>query len=95
MKQRDARIVSKRKAFVNSFAWAAGEGRGENVNEKKGVLAKIIAFKMGYDEITAEAVAADMIRDDFPKNGVLTMGAAIRYIDNVQELRRAAGKGEA
>lgn len=28
MKQRDARIVSKRKAFVNRFAWAAGEMKG-------------------------------------------------------------------
>jgi len=63
------------------------------MNAKKGVLAKIIAFKMGYDEITSEKIAADMIADDFPKNGILTMGAAIRYIDNVQELRRAAGKG--
>jgi hypothetical protein len=25
-KQRDARILSKRKAFVNSFAWATGKG---------------------------------------------------------------------
>jgi len=92
-KQRDARIVSKKKAVVNSFAWAAG--KGESMKDKKGILAKIIAFKTGYDEITAEAIAADMIRDDFPKNGVLTMGAAIRYIDNVQELRRMAGKEEA
>jgi len=63
------------------------------MHEKRGVLSKIIAFKMGLGEGEADLIAADMIRDDFPKNGILTMGGAIAFIDHVQELRRAAGKG--
>jgi len=49
-------------------------------------LAKIIAFKFGYDEAQARAVAEDMIRDDFPKNGIATMGGAVVYLDYVKNL---------
>ena len=48
------------------------------------VLTKIIAYKFGYPLGLAECVARDMIRDDFPKNGVKTMGEAIAYLDNLK-----------
>jgi hypothetical protein len=52
------------------------------------VLAKIIAFKFGYDIEAARAVAEDMVRDDFPKNGITTMGGAVVYLDYVKGLVR-------
>jgi hypothetical protein len=52
------------------------------------VLAKLIAFKFGYDEEAARAVAEDMLRDDFPKNGITTVGGAIVFLDYVKSLRR-------
>ena len=48
------------------------------------VLAKIISHKLGYPLGLAETIARDMIRDDFPKNGVKTMGEAIAYLDAVK-----------
>jgi hypothetical protein len=52
------------------------------------VLAKLIAFKFGYDEEAARAVAEDMLRDDFPRNGITTVGGAIVFLDYVKSLRR-------
>jgi hypothetical protein len=52
------------------------------------VLAKLIAYKFGYDEEAARAVAEDMLRDDFPKNGITTVGGAIVFLDYVKSLRR-------
>jgi len=52
------------------------------------VLAKIIAFKFGYTEAAARAVAEDMLRDDFPKNGITTMSGAIVFLDYVKSLTR-------
>lgn len=55
------------------------------------VLAKIISHKLGYPLGLAECVARDMIRDDFPKNGVKTMGEAIAYLDEVRARADKAG----
>ena len=57
-----------------------------NVN----VLAGIIAYKFGYDlrDVRARAVAEDMLRDDFPKNAIKTVGGAIAYLDYVKSLAR-------
>jgi len=52
------------------------------------VLAKLIAYKFGYDEEAARAVAEDMLRDDFPKNGITTVGGAIVFLDYVKGLSR-------
>lgn len=51
-------------------------------------LAKLIAFKFGYGEAAARVVAEDMLRDDFPKNGITTVGGAIVYLDYVKGLVR-------
>ena len=45
------------------------------------VLERVLMFKLGYDEVTVAAVADDLLRDDFPKNGITTIGEAIAYID--------------
>ena len=56
-----------------------------SLNEKKGtVLGKIIARRFDFDELVAESIAEDMIRDDFPLNGITTMGEAIRYIEQIE-----------
>ena len=55
---------------------------------KKTTLAKVIAAKFGYDDITAEAAAGDFIRSDFRLNGITTMGQAIAFLDYIQSLRR-------
>jgi hypothetical protein len=52
------------------------------------ILAKLIAFKFGYEDEAARAVAEDMLRDDFPKNGITTVGGAIVYLDYVKSLAR-------
>jgi hypothetical protein len=52
------------------------------------VLAKLIAYKFGYGEREARAVAEDMLRDDFPKNGITSVGGAIGYLDYVKSLAR-------
>ena len=66
------------------------------MDDKQRVLAKIIAYKFGYDDETAGRVADDMMEDDFPKNGVRTIGEAIAYIDFVHgKARLAAGTGPA
>jgi hypothetical protein len=51
------------------------------------VLGRIIARKFDFDEVVAESIARDMIMDDFPANGIKTMGAAIAYIERLD--RRA------
>ncbi|GEM_PF-2325623 len=52
------------------------------------VLTKLIAYKFGCDLGEARAVAEDMLRDDFPKNGITTAGGAIVYLDYVKSLLR-------
>ena len=52
------------------------------------VLAKLIAFKFNYDDETARAVAEDMLADDFPKNGITTVGGAIVFLDYVKSVVR-------
>jgi len=56
-------------------------------NSKATVLGKVIANRFDFDEVVAESIARDMIRDDFPMNGITTMGAAIAYIERLD--RRA------
>lgn len=48
---------------------------------KKETLAKVIAYKFGYEKDVAESIAEDFIRDDFPKSGVRTMGQAVAHLD--------------
>jgi len=52
-----------------------------NINKK--TLAKLIVFKCGTPEEIAEVAAEEMIHDDFPKNGIKTMGQAIAFLDYV------------
>ena len=52
----------------------------------KQTIVATIAEKFGYDQASAEAVADDMIRDDFPKNGIKTMDDAYAYIDYVYSM---------
>ena len=52
-----------------------------SINKK--TLAKLIMFKCGTPEYVAEIAAEEMIADDFPKNGVKTMGQAIAFLDYV------------
>jgi hypothetical protein len=52
-------------------------------NSKATVLGRIIARKFDFDEVVAEDIARDMIEDDFPANGITTMGAAIAYIERL------------
>ena len=56
------------------------------MDKKNGtVLAKIIAYKFGYDGETVGKVADDMIRDDFPLTNIKTIGQAITYLDFVHD----------
>ena len=50
---------------------------------KLSVLTQLIAFKFGYVPALAESIAKDMIRDDFPKNGIHTMGQVVAFLDFV------------
>lgn len=52
------------------------------------VLAKLIAYKFGCGEAVARVAAEEMLRDDFPKNGITTVGGAIVYLDYVKGLVR-------
>lgn len=54
-----------------------------SINKK--TLAKLIVFKCGTEPEVAEIAAEEMIADDFPKNGVKTMGQAIAYLDYVAD----------
>ena len=60
------------------------KGEGEM---KRETIVKLIMRKLGLDRLFAELVADDMIRDDFPKNGIKTMGGVITYLDYVQSIR--------
>jgi len=51
------------------------------INKK--VVAKLIVFKLGAEPELAEIAADEMIADDFPKNGVKSMGQAIAFLDYV------------
>ena len=51
---------------------------------KNMVLTRVIATKFGYPDGLAETIARDMLRDDFPRNDIRTMGEAIAYIDKVK-----------
>jgi hypothetical protein len=53
-------------------------------NSKTTVLGKVIANRFDFDEVVAESIARDMIADDFPMNGIKTMGEAIRYIEAIE-----------
>ena len=46
---------------------------------KKTTLAKLIEFKCGTPKAVAEIAAEEMIHDDFPMNGIKTMGQAITF----------------
>ena len=54
------------------------------------VLARIIAQKFDFDMITADAIARDLIRDDFPLNGITTIGQAIAYLNGLARMDQAA-----
>jgi hypothetical protein len=54
----------------------------------KTVLAKLITEKCGTPKPVAEIAAEEMIRDDFPQNGIGTMGQAIAYLDRLHDLMR-------
>ncbi len=56
---------------------------------KRETIIKIIAFKLGFDRTAAESIADDMISDDFPKNGIKTMGQAIGYLEHIRALLEA------
>jgi hypothetical protein len=58
------------------------------VSINKKTLAKLIVFKCGTPEEVAEIAAEEMIADDFPKNGVKTMGQAIAFLDYVSSFMR-------
>ena len=49
------------------------------------VLEKVLMYKFNYDPVTAESVAADLLRDDFPANGITTIGQAIAFLDRVHD----------
>jgi len=53
---------------------------------KRETIIKLIIAKCGLERPVAEVAADEMIRDDFPKNGIRTMGAALGYIEHVAGL---------
>ena len=53
-------------------------------NSKATVLGRIIARRFGFDEVVAEDIARDMIKDDFPMNKITTIGQAIAYIEAIE-----------
>ena len=55
---------------------------------KKTTLAKLIEFKCGTPKAVAEIAAEEMIHDDFPMNGIKTMGQAITFLDHVNGLMK-------
>jgi hypothetical protein len=50
---------------------------------KKETVAKLVAYKIGYENEVAESIADDLMRSDFPLNHIKTMGEALAYIDFV------------
>ena len=56
---------------------------------KQTTIAKIITFKFGIPAPAAEIAAEEMVKDDFPKNGIRTMGQAIGYLEHVRSLLKA------
>lgn len=59
---------------------------------KPEVVARIVAFKFGFEMPEARSIADDMIRDDFKINGIKTMGGVIEYIDYVRSTMKSAPK---
>lgn len=53
---------------------------------KSSTIIKLIKHFFGMEGIAAEIAADEMIRDDFPKNGIKTMGEVIRYFEYVKSL---------
>ncbi len=52
------------------------------------ILTKLIVNKLGYGAAEAQRVAELMLVDDFPKNGIRTVGQALEFLDYVNGLRR-------
>lgn len=57
-----------------------------SINKK--AVAKLIVFKLGASPELADLVADDMIADDFPINGIKTMGQVIGFLDYVASIKR-------
>jgi len=53
---------------------------------KRSTIVKLIKHFFGIEGMTAEIAADEMIRDDFPKNGIKTMGRVIGYFEYVKSV---------